>query len=172
MPVFFLVGGYVDALSWTSHRNRGQAWTGWVRGRVMRLMWPTAVYVAVATLAAAAARTAGAGPAELAEAGWVVALQLWFLPVYMLLIALTPVLLAAHRRWGLAVPGVLALAAAGVDIASVGGHVPVIGNANYLLVWGSMYQWGFAWRDGMLSRPGWRPYALAAGAGWPRWPQC
>ena len=33
---------------------------------------------------------------------------------------------------------------------------------NYLLVWGSMYQWGFAWQDGTLTRPRWRPYALAA----------
>jgi hypothetical protein len=33
-----------------------------------------------------------------AEAGWLVALQLWFLPVYMALIALTLPPIAAHRR--------------------------------------------------------------------------
>ena len=43
-------------------------------------------------------------------------------------------------------------------------HLRGIGYANYLLVWGSIHQWGFAWRDGMLTRPRWRPYALAAGA--------
>jgi hypothetical protein len=44
----------------------------------------------------------------------------------------------------------------------VGYHVKVVGYANYLLVWGSMYVWGFAWQDGTLTRPRWRPYALAA----------
>ncbi|MGO9219202.1 MAG: acyltransferase family protein [Streptosporangiaceae bacterium] len=162
MPVFFLVGGYVDAISWTRHHGRGEAWAGWVRDRAMRLLWPATVYVAAMVLAAAVARMAGAGAAELAQAGWLVALQLWFLPVYLLLIALTPVMLAAHRRWGLALPVVMALGAAAVDTAVIGAHLPVIGYANYLLVWGSMYVWGFAWQDGTLTHPRWRPYALAA----------
>jgi fucose 4-O-acetylase-like acetyltransferase len=163
MPVFFLVGGYVHAISWTGHHQRGEDWAGWVRGRAMGLLWPATVYLTVIVVAVAAARVAGAGTAELAQAGWLVALQLWFLPVYLLLIALTPVLLAAHRRWGLAVPAAMAAGAAAVDVAVVGFHVPVLGYANYLLVWGSMYQWGFAWRDGTLTRRRWRPYAMAAG---------
>jgi fucose 4-O-acetylase-like acetyltransferase len=162
-PVFFLVGGYVHAISWTRHRDRGQSWAGWVRDRAMGLLWPATVYVTAAALAAAAARMAGAGAAELAQAGWLIALQLWFLPVYLLLIALTPVMLAAHRRWGLAAPAVMAAGAAAVDAGVVGARLPVVGYANYLLVWGSMYQWGFAWRDGTLTRRWWRPYALAAG---------
>ena len=162
MPVFFLVGGYVHAISWTRHHERGEAWAGWVRDRAMGLLWPATVYVTVAVLAAAGAQMAGAGPAELAQASWLVALQLWFLPVYLLLVTLTPVMLAAHRRWGLAVPAVMALGAAAVDVGVVGAHLPAIGYANYVLVWGSMYQWGFAWRDGTLTRPRWRPYALAA----------
>ena len=165
MPVFFLVGGYANAVSWTAHQARGEGWTVWVRGRAMRLLWPTTVYIAVAELAAAGAKAAGANTAELAQAGWFTALQLWFLPVYLLLIALTPVMLAAHRRWGLAVPAVMALGAAGVDAAVLGPHVRLIGFANYLLVWGSIHQWGFAWQDGSLTRPRWRPWLLAfAGA--------
>ena len=120
------------------------------------------MYVAVAVLAVAAARLAGASPGEVAEAGWLVALQLWFLPVYLLVIALTPALLAAHRRWGLAVPAAMAVGAAAVDAAVLGLHLPVVGYANYLLVWGAMHQLGFGWHDGTLTRPRWRPYALAA----------
>ncbi|MGH3229869.1 MAG: hypothetical protein ACRDOA_15070 [Streptosporangiaceae bacterium] len=114
---------------------------------------------------------AGVGLAELAEAGWLVALQLWFLPVYLLLIALTPVMLAAHRRWGLMVPAVMAAAAGLVDVGVVGPHLHVIGYVNYLFVWGSIHQWGFAWQDRTLTSPSWRPYAMAAvwrgPAGWP-----
>ena len=163
MPVFFLVGGYVNARSWTAHHADGQIWTRWVRDRAMRLWWPTAVFVVVAVLAVTAAGAAGVSRAELAEAGWLAALQLWFLPVYLLLIALTPVMLAAHRRWGLAVPAVMAAAAALVDVGMAGPHLYVVGYANYLLVWGSIHQWGFAWQDRTLTSPWWRPYAMAAG---------
>ncbi len=163
MPVFFLVGGYVDALSWAAHRRRGETWTRWVQDRAMRLWWPTSVFVVVAVLAVMIAQAAGVRPAEVAEAGWLVALQLWFLPVYVFLIALTPVMLAAHRRWGLAVPAVMAMAATLVDAGVIGLHLHVIGYANYFFVWGSIYLWGFAWQDRTLTRPRWRPYALAAG---------
>jgi hypothetical protein len=144
--------------------ERGEHWAGWVREHAMRLLWPTTVYVTAMVIAAAVAITAGAGTIELEQAGHLVALQLWFLPVYLLLIFLTPVVLAAYRRWGLAVPAIMALGAAAVDLGVVGYHVKVVGYANYLLVWGSMYVWGFAWQDGTLTRPWWRPYALA-GAG-------
>jgi hypothetical protein len=166
MPVFFLVGGYANAVSWTAHQARGETWTTWVRGRAMRLLWPTGVYAAVATIAAGLAIAVGVPATELAQAGWLIALHLWFLPVYLLLIALTPVMLAAQRRWGLAVPAAMALAAAGVDGCVLGPHLPVIGFANYFLVWGSAHQWGFAWRDGSLTQDSWRPWLLAiAGAG-------
>jgi hypothetical protein len=93
------------------------------------------------------------------------------LPVYLLLIALTPVLLASHRRWGLAVPTGLGAAAALVSAGVTSPRLHVIGYADYLLVWGSVYPWGFAWADGTWTRAPWRPWLLAAGsaaplAGW------
>jgi len=160
MPVFFLVGGYANATSWTAHR--ADTWAWWVRRRAVRLLRPTTVYVVVAVLAVIGARYAHLSPAVLAKVGWLVALQLWFLPVYLLLIVLTPAMLAAHRRWGLAVPAVMAVAAAAVDVGVLRLHLPVVGFANYLLVWGAMHQWGFAWQDGSLTHPRWRPVALAA----------
>jgi fucose 4-O-acetylase-like acetyltransferase len=163
MPVFFVVGGYVNAGLWTACEEQGGGWADWVRPRAMRLLWPTVVYVTVAILAFAGARMAGASASELAQVGWLVAFQLWFLPVYLLLIALTPLLLAAHRRWGLAVPAVMAVGAALVDVGVIGHHLPLVGYANYPLVWGAMHQWGFGWRDGTLTRARWRPWALAAG---------
>jgi fucose 4-O-acetylase-like acetyltransferase len=162
MPVFFLVGGYANARSWTQYRAEGATWADWVRHRAIRLLRPTTVYVAVVVAAVAAARLAGADPGELAQAGWGVALQLWFLPVYLLLIALAPALHAAHRRWGRAVPAVATLGVAAVDAVILGTRLTGLGYANYLLVWGTIHQWGFAWEDGTLTRSRWRPVALAA----------
>jgi fucose 4-O-acetylase-like acetyltransferase len=163
MPVFFLIGGYVNSQSWAEHHSLGATWAWWVRHRAVRLLRPTTVYVTVVVILITACRLAGAGSAELAQAGWAVAFQLWFLSVYLVLIALTPALHAAHRRWGLLVPAVFVLGAAAVDAGVLGASLPVIGYANYVLVWGSMHQWGFAWRDGTLTRSRWRPLALAAG---------
>jgi hypothetical protein len=47
----------------------------------------------------------------------------------------------------------MALGAAAVDVCVLGPHLRVVGYANYLLVWGSMYVRGFAWQDGTLTRP-------------------
>jgi hypothetical protein len=163
MPIFFLVGGYVNAQSWARHHALGENWVAWVRSRAMGLLWPTAVFAIVVIAAVGMADAAGVNMKVLAGGGYVVALQLWFLPVYLLLIALTPAMLAAHRRWGLWVPVVMAAGAAVVDVGVVGDRVHVIGYANYLLVWGSMHQWGFAWQDGTLNRRRWRPVALSAG---------
>ena len=46
MPVFFLVGGYANALSWTRHRAGGATWAQWVQHRAIRLLRPTTVFVA------------------------------------------------------------------------------------------------------------------------------
>ena len=165
MPLFFLVGGYVNALSWGRHYGRGESRTRWMRDRALRLLWPTAVYVVIGVLAAVAATAAGVPASEVDHAAWLAALHLWFLPVYLLLIALTPALHAAHRRWGLLVPLAMAVAAGLVSAASFGPHLHDIGYANFLFVWGSVHQWGFAWLDGTLTRQRWRPVAMfGAGA--------
>ena len=89
MPVFFLVGGYVHAQSWTDHHARRESWAWWVRDRVMRLWWPTAVFVVAGILVVVGARAAGADPGEVDRAarirrhpgrassrGWVAATRL------------------------------------------------------------------------------------------------
>lgn len=152
MPVFFLVGGYAAAISWAGHARRGGSAVDWLRARTMRLLLPTAAYVLLALVAVAVCIALGAPAGTLALAGWAIALQLWFLPVYLALTALTPVLHAAHRRWGLAVPAAMAVAGIAVDfIVIYAGHKP-LGWLNYVLVWGAVYQVGFAWQDGTLTR--------------------
>ncbi|HUD37229.1 MAG TPA: acyltransferase [Streptosporangiaceae bacterium] len=151
MPVFFVVGGYANATSWTAHRARGGTWATWLRSRALRLLTPTTLYVAVAVLAVLAARAAGVSRSEIGEAAWFVGLQLWFLPVYLLLVLLTPALLALHARLGVGAPLVMVAGVVVVDVGMIGGHLPVIGFANYLLGWGAIFLLGFAWRDGWLA---------------------
>ncbi len=159
MPLFFVVGGYVNAMSWVAHRERGVSRAGWVHGRAERLLWPTTVYLALTVVMVVVLAT-GLDDGELAQAGQLLTLHLWFLAVYLMLIMLTPMMFAAHQRWGRLAAILMSVAAVGVDVAVLGLQLPAIGYANYLLVWGAMHQWGFAWRDGALTR-GRRPAALA-----------
>jgi surface polysaccharide O-acyltransferase-like enzyme len=163
VPVFFLVAGYAGAVSWT-HRSGADGMTRpvWLGHRLARVLGPTAVYVAVVSVIAAASDMLGVAGSTLAYAGWAVAMHLWFLAVYLIVVSLTPIAVAAHHRWGLLVPAALALGVAAVDAASVGAHVPYIGWLNYLLCWGALYQLGIAWHEGLLA--GRRAVLLAAGS--------
>ncbi|MCW2652515.1 MAG: hypothetical protein QOE41_1583 [Mycobacterium sp.] len=162
VPVFFLVGGYASAASWTRWRDAGgRQWPDWVRDRLAAVLGPTTVYVVLALATVAVLGRLGVGHSPLSFGGWAVAMHLWFVPVYLVVVALTPVAMAAHRRWGLMVPAVLALAVAGVDIAAR--SAAGVGWANYLLCWGAVYQIGICWRAGALR--GHRPVLLATSAG-------
>ena len=161
VPVLFLVGGYASAASWTRWLDAGaRQWPDWLRHRLSAILGPTTVYVLLALAMVAALGRVGVGHSSLSFGGWAIAMHLWFVPVYLVVVALTPVAVAAHRRWGLMVPAVLALAVIGVDVAARSS--PGVGWANYLLCWGAAYQIGICWRAGALR--GHRPVLIATAA--------
>jgi len=161
VPTFFLVAGYAAAVSWTHRRAaEGVSRQTWLRHRLARVLGPSTVYVAlVSAVVLAAWRVAGS---TLEYAGWAVAMHLWFLAVYLVVVLLTPMAIAAQRRWGLLVPAVLAVGVGTVDVASLVGRLPHLSWLNYLLCWMALYQLGIAWRSGLLA--GRRPVLLAAGS--------
>lgn len=163
VPVFFLVAGYAGAVSWT-HRYQGGGVSRqtWLRRRLARVLGPTAMYVGLVSLAVVVVDVSGVAGSVLEYAGWAVAMHLWFLAVYLVVVSLTPVAIAAQRRWGLWVPAALAAGVAVVDAATLAAHVPHLGWLNYLLCWGMLYQLGIAWHEGALG--GRRPVLLAAGS--------
>ncbi len=163
VPVFFLVAGYAGAVSWTHRRDtEGFSRQGWIRHRLARVLGPTAVYVALVSAIVVALGTYGVAGSVLEYAGWAIAMHLWFLAVYLVVVSLTPIAIAAQRRWGLLVPAVLAVGVVVVDVALIAGHVPHLSWLNYLLCWGALYQLGIAWHAGLLT--GRRPVLLAAGS--------
>ncbi|WP_233209381.1 acyltransferase [Mycobacterium sp. ENV421] len=151
VPVFFVVAGYASAVSWTQ-RTADESRQAWLRRRLVRPLGPTVVYVMFALLVVAVLGRVGVAGAELDFGAWAVAMHLWFLGIYVVVVALTPVAVAAHRRWGKWVPFMMTLAVAAVDVATIGAHLPYVGWLNYLLVWGVLYQLGIAWHDGTLCR--------------------
>jgi fucose 4-O-acetylase-like acetyltransferase len=163
MPIIFLVGGYANAASFESHRRRGGDWTSWLLGRSRRLLGPTTLLLGVLAATGLVANTAGAEAEDVGLGVWAASLPLWFLAAYLAMVLFAPLTLRLHRRWGLAVPVVLAVLVAVLDAVQFG-LVPGTADgpwpeAKYLLAWLAVHQVGYCWRDGLL--PG-RPLATAA----------
>ncbi|WP_329126756.1 acyltransferase family protein [Streptomyces sp. NBC_01465] len=165
MPLFFLAGGHAAGGSWARAHEAGGSAAGWVGRRALRLLLPAAAYSALVLLAVGVCSAVRVDRDTLALVGWAMAMQFWFLPVYLLLSALTPALHAAHRRWGLLVPVALGAAALAADTLVVAVHAPYIGLLNYVLVWGVAYQLGFCWHDGLLTERRPVPATMAAVGG-------
>jgi fucose 4-O-acetylase-like acetyltransferase len=171
MPLFFLAGGHAAGGSWA---RAGGGTAEWVRRRAVRLLLPAGVYSGLVLAAVGICSTVGVDPGTLALVGWAMAMQFWFLPVYLLLSALTPVLYGAHVRWGLLVPVAMGLVALAADALVLTVHPPYVGLLNYVLVWGVAYQLGFCWRDALVGGNGsgngrngkkWVPVAMVVGGG-------
>ncbi|AQT79056.1 hypothetical protein B1R94_06880 [Mycolicibacterium litorale] len=160
VPVFFVVAGYASAVSW-SRRGDDEPTQAWLRRRLVRPLGPTAVYVMFVLVVVVTLQAVGVAGAELDFGAWAVAMHLWFLGIYVLVVALTPVAVAAQRRWGLWVPAVMVAVVAALDLAALGAHLAYAGWPNYLLVWAVFYQLGIAWHDGLL--PARRTLPLAGG---------
>lgn len=153
MPIFFIVGGFANAASWTSAHTRGVTYAAWLRNRMARLLRPTLVFAAVWTvLTLVLAHFVRLSPATLEIGLTLVAVPVWFLGVYLLVIPLVPAMLGLHERFGAAVPVTLVGSAAVVDVLVRDLGLVGPGYVNYLFVWLAVHQLGFFWRDGRLGQ--------------------
>ncbi|MEV6597610.1 acyltransferase [Actinoplanes sp. NPDC051346] len=153
MPLFFLVGGFAHATALTSLARRGGGYADFVRSRIARLLRPTAVFLGVWLAVALGAGLAGQDHGIVRVALRTVVQPLWFLGVYLALIALAPTMLRLHRRFAGWVPVTLLAAAAVVDTLRLHGY----GGAavlNLLFVWLAVHQLGYLYADGTLQRWG------------------
>ncbi|MEU8838773.1 acyltransferase [Streptomyces roseus] len=164
MPVFFFVGGFSHALSYRSLARRAEGrpvYAAFLRARLRRLLRPTIVFVLVWTAGALAVQLAGAGEGKLTGAALRLVTQpLWFIGIYLAVVAFTPPLLTLHRRWGWGAFAALTAAAAAVDVLRFALAVPYVEFLNFAFVWLAVHQLGFLRADGRITRP-----ALPAAAG-------
>jgi surface polysaccharide O-acyltransferase-like enzyme len=165
MPVFFLVGGAANAISWSRHRDDGAAGPAgtWLLDRSARLLPPVTTFLVVVAGSAAAARVAGVSPDAVAQAVGFVTLPLWFLVVFFGVVALTPVTYRWHERYGLAAVAVLLVGVAVGDVLRFTTGDELWAAGSFAFGWLAVYQTGFSWRDGSLMLTRRRAAALLAG---------
>ncbi|MGW1502063.1 acyltransferase family protein [Streptomyces mirabilis] len=169
MPVFFFVGGFSHALSYRSLRRKagekgenggGVLYSVFLRARLQRLLRPTVVFIGVWGALALALQLAGREGGLLDVSLRLVAQPLWFIGIYLAMVAFTPPLLRLHERYGWGAFGGLVAAAGLVDVLRFGFGVPYVEFLNFAFVWLAVHQLGFLRADGKLRRP-----YLLAGAG-------
>src|SRR5215475_7427036 len=147
MPIFFIVGGYANGVSWRAARRDGRSYATWLESRLRRLVWPL-VPLLVAWMAIVAIEYARGVRPELISFGSQVAfIPVWFLAVYIGIVLLVPATEAAWNRFGMRAFWALTAAAAAVDVMYLAVGLRWLGFANYLFVWGAIFVLGYAWLD-------------------------
>ncbi|MBN6050847.1 acyltransferase, partial [Nonomuraea sp. RK-328] len=142
LPLFFYVGGHVHLLSWERARARGVGIGAFVWRRIRALAVP-------ALLLAGAWTAVGAVVTLMFKVDWMwrvvllVLSPLWFLGVYLVLIALLPVALWLHRRYDVLALIWLGGAALVVDVVRFRYGLEWVGWLNMIVVWGLAHQAGF-----------------------------
>lgn len=121
--------------------------------RLRRLAWPVLPLAAVWLPLPHLLLRLGVPEQPVETASRLAGQLLWFLAVYLVAVAMTPLMLRLNMRYGWRVPAVLAAAAVAVDAARFGTGLEVIGFLNIGLVWLAVHQLGFLYADGRLGRP-------------------
>ena len=151
MPIFFMVGGYANGISWRAARRDGKSYAAWLEGRLRRILWPI-LPLLVAWMGIVAIEYArGVRPELISYGSRVAFIPIWFLSVYIAIVLLVPVMAAAWARFGMGSFWALTAAAIAVDVIYFALGVRWLGFANYLFVWGAISLLGFAWLDGRFS---------------------
>lgn len=151
MPIFFLVGGYSNALSWRSARRKEVGYPAWLRARLRRLGMPLIPLLLFWLVLSAVLLAVGVPADRLQLLTQMALIPTWFLAAYLLVIVVAPFCLRLWERfgwWSIAV----GIALAGlVDLVSITVDSPLAGYPNYLIVWATFHQFGYAWLDGRLA---------------------
>ena len=151
IPLFFFVGGFANRRSWEGTLRRREGYATFVDRRVHRVLAPAGLYIAVvAVLGLLLDRAGGVGVRAL---GGLFYQPLWFLGAYLCVVALTPMTLRLHARFGVGVIAVLMVVVALLDVGRFGLAVDGFGYLNVLFVWLLMHQIGYLEVDGRLTRP-------------------
>ncbi|MGH8913680.1 MAG: acyltransferase family protein [Acidimicrobiia bacterium] len=164
MPIFFLVGGYANAVSWRSAMRKGESYGIWLRARLRRLLLPVLPLLAIWTAGAVILLQTGYDRSLIRFGSQGALVPIWFLATYVAVVALTPITLRFWDRYGWNALFVTGALAGLMDFLSLGGPgLTSAGYLNYLFMWGTVHSLGYAWADSKIGGVSQRLVASAAG---------
>jgi len=150
MPIFFIVGGYSNAVSLESAKRKGIGYAGWLAARLHRLVSPLLLLLVLWAVVVLIMNMTGTRPVVVQFTTQAAFIPTWFLAIYTMLVLLAPAVYKFWRRFGFASFFVFAALAAITDTAFFAADMKWAGWTNYFWVWLAVHQLGFAWRDGRL----------------------
>ncbi len=153
MPIFFIVGGYANAVSLESARRCEVGYAGWLAARLNRLVTPLLALLVGWAFFAAILYFSGVSGDVTRLASRAALIPTWFLAIYIMVVVIAPVTYVAWRRWGFASFWTLAAVGALVDVAFFASDLQWMGWSNYFWIWLSVHHLGYAWRDGRMGSP-------------------
>ncbi|UUN26711.1 acyltransferase [Streptomyces sp. FIT100] len=155
LGVFFLVGGHASVLS---YRRRPGTTAQWLRGRAARLGRPVLGVTAVWAALIAVLSAAGVPEDTLRTGATLVVQPQWFVGVYVVVTALTPLCVRAARRLGGWAAAPLLLSVAVVDLLRYGPYADAVPSwlsaLNILPGWLFAYQLGVCWGEKRIGKRG------------------
>jgi fucose 4-O-acetylase-like acetyltransferase len=179
MPIFFFVGGFSNLTAYNAAERRGDSTWMFVRSRLERLLAPSLIFLGVWTAVQIVLHVANVGgntgPALWGQARLLRGVRppgatipfgpLWFLAVYLVVVAISPLTIRLHRRYRLLVPAAMIAGAFAADFAGfVLGH-PEVRWFNVPFVLLLPHQLGHFYADGSLPAQPRRTYWLMAAVG-------
>jgi hypothetical protein len=153
MPIFFVVGGFSNGMSWAATQRKGGHYSDWFGSRVQRLINPVLPLFLIWTLFAMFGTVMGVERGIVSMAAQLALIPVWFLSVYLMVSALAPLTWKLWQRFGLGSFFGFVVAAILTDIARVQFEIPYLPLANFLFVWLGIHQLGYAWNQGHFANP-------------------
>ena len=151
MPVFFFVGGFSNGVSWESALRKKLSYREWFDARTRRLIGPVLPLLVAWGVMVAVAHSNGVSAGMIHIGSKVALVPVWFLAVYIMVVAMVPLSHAAWKRWGFASVVIPVVAAALIDVAFFAGDLRALAWLNYPFVWLAVHQLGYAWHDRKLA---------------------
>jgi len=153
MPIFFIVGGYSNAVSLESARRKQVGYAGWLAARLNRLVAPLLVLLFFWAGLALVMKLFGVGASVIQYASQAALIPIWFLAIYIMVVILAPATYWFWRQYGFVSFWAFVAVAILIDVAFFVLDLRWMGWSNYFWVWLSVHHLGFAWRDGRLGSP-------------------
>jgi hypothetical protein len=150
MPIFFIVGGYSNAISLESAKRKNIGYAGWLAARLSRLVSPLLVLLVAWAAIAIIMRLMDVSPEVIQLSSQAALIPTWFLAIYIMLVILAPLSYAFWQKLGFGSFWIFASVAGLTDFAFFAADIKWLGWANYFWVWLAVQHLGFAWRDGRM----------------------
>lgn len=165
MPIFFIVGGYSNAVSLHSARRKQQSYGAWLSTRLDRLVRPLLPLIALWAVIAITLQVYGIPGDQIQLLTQIALIPIWFLAIYVVVVLFAPLTFEVWQRFGIgSVFAFMALAVA-VDFAVFELGASWAGWTNYLWVWLGVHQLGYGWQAGRFRHTGINTFLVCVG-GW------